>query len=308
MTSLLLASAAHADLRQRIDIRSRDEIGRMAAAVNSFLGNFHDIALNIRRAALKTASASGAIATGGRQLSQGASEQAASAEEASASIEQMNAIIKQNAENSLHTEKLALTSAVDAQESGYAVSEAMAALKDIVGKISVIEDIARQTNLLALNAAIEAARAGQQGKGFAVVAAEVRNLAQRSQDAAGEINRLSVSSIEVAERAGAMLSQLVPDIEKTSRLVQGITAASKEQSSGVDQITEAIQRLNTVIQQNVGAADALSSTAAEVSQQAAEIQRLIAAFKVEDREASPTVEPPVAWARHDASDMGAPIV
>ena len=105
-------------------------------------------------------------------------------------------------------------------------------MKDIAGKISIIEEIARQTNLLALNAAIEAARAGEHGKGFAVVASEVRKLAERSQTAAAEINKLSATSVEVAENAGNMLTKLVPDITKTSELVQEITAASNEQNSG----------------------------------------------------------------------------
>ena len=105
-------------------------------------------------------------------------------------------------------------------------------MKDIAQKISIVEEIARQTNLLALNAAIEAARAGEHGKGFAVVASEVRKLAERSQVAAAEISTLSNTSVEVAERAGAMLTRLVPDIQKTAELVQEITASSKEQASG----------------------------------------------------------------------------
>jgi methyl-accepting chemotaxis protein len=154
-------------------------------------------------------------------------------------------------------------------------------MKEIAGKISIIEEIARQTNLLALNAAIEAARAGEHGKGFAVVAAEVRRLAERSQTAAGEISKLSVSSVGVAEKAGSMLTKLVPDIQKTSELVQEITAASKEQSGGADQINASIQQLNQVIQQNAGAAEEMSSTAEELSSQAEQLQDTIAFFKVD---------------------------
>ncbi len=164
----------------------------------------------------------------------------------------MNATIKQNSDNARQTEKIALKSAADAAESGKAVSEAVVAMKDIASKISIIEEIARQTNLLALNAAIEAARAGEHGKGFAVVAAEVRKLAERSQKAAGEISQLSGSSVEVAERAGSMLAKLVPDIQKTAELVQEISAASKEQSGGADQINSSLQQLNQVVQQNAG--------------------------------------------------------
>jgi methyl-accepting chemotaxis protein len=214
-------------------------------------------------------------------MSQGTTEQAASTEEASSSIEEMNATIKQNADNAMQTEKIALKSATDAQESGKAVSQTVSAMKDIAQKISIIEEIARQTNLLALNAAIEAARAGEHGKGFAVVASEVRKLAERSQAAAGEISQLSSSSVHIAEQAGQMLAKLVPDIQKTAELVQEITASSKEQSSGADQINGAVQQLNQVVQQNAGAAEEMSSTAEELASQADQLQATISFFKVD---------------------------
>ena len=150
----------------------------------------------------------------------------------------MSSNIQQNADNSQQTEKISLKAANDADEGGKAVIEAVSAMKEIATKISIIEEIARQTNLLALNAAIEAARAGEHGKGFAVVAAEVRKLAERSQSAAGEISELSATSVDVAEKAGEMLTKLVPDIQKTSELVQEISASSAEQNSGASQITD----------------------------------------------------------------------
>jgi methyl-accepting chemotaxis protein len=154
-------------------------------------------------------------------------------------------------------------------------------MKEIAQRISIVEEIARQTNLLALNAAIEAARAGEHGKGFAVVAAEVRKLAERSQAAAGEISKLSVSSMDVAEQAGRMLAKLVPDIQKTAELVQEITASSKEQSGGADQMNASIQQMNQVVQQNAGAAEELSSTAKELASQADQLQSAISFFKVD---------------------------
>jgi methyl-accepting chemotaxis protein len=179
----------------------------------------------------------------------------------------------------MQTEKISVKSALDAREGGKSVSETVTAMKEIASKISIIEEIARQTNLLALNAAIEAARAGEHGKGFAVVASEVRKLAERSQVAAGEISHLSASSVQVAETAGEMLSKLVPDIQKTSELVQEITAASKEAETGADQINKAIQQLDQVIQQNAAASEEIASTSEELSSQAEQLQATIAFFK-----------------------------
>jgi methyl-accepting chemotaxis protein len=220
----------------------------------------------------------------------------------------MNATIRQNADNAQQTEKIALKSAIDATESGKAVTDAVTAMKLIAEKISIIEEIARQTNLLALNAAIEAARAGEHGKGFAVVAAEVRKLAERSQAAAAEISKLSGSSMEVAERAGQMLGKLVPDIQKTSELVQEISAASREQTSGADQINSAIQQLNQVIQRNAGAAEEMASTAQELSSQSEMLLSTMTFFKVakesDDARRRETYRPPAG--RPLVSPQGTP--
>ena len=273
---------AAGDLTATIDVRSKDEVGQMASAMNAMIEQLKKVVADVQSAADNVASGSQQLSAGSEQMSQGTTEQAASAEEASSSVEEMNATIRQNADNAQQTEKIAMKSSSDAAESGKAVSEAVVAMKDIATKISIIEEIARQTNLLALNAAIEAARAGEHGKGFAVVAAEVRKLAERSQKAAAEISKLSGTSVQVAERAGEMLTKLVPDIRKTAELVQEINAASKEQTSGSDQINVAIQQLNQVIQQNAGAAEEMSSTAEELSSQAEQLKDTISFFKLNE--------------------------
>jgi methyl-accepting chemotaxis protein len=277
------------DLTVDIAPKSKDEIGESLLAMKNMVEKLRGVVTDVKKAADNVASGSQQLSEGAGQMSQGTTEQAASTEEASSSIEEMNATIKQNADNALQTEKIALKSATDAQESGKAVSQTVGAMKDIAQKISIIEEIARQTNLLALNAAIEAARAGEHGKGFAVVAAEVRKLAERSQTAAGEIGQLSTTSVQAAEQTGTMLSRLVPDIQKTAELVQEISASSREQSSGADQINMSIQQLNQVVQQNAGAAEEMASTAEELASQADQLQSTISFFKVDglDRIAQP---------------------
>jgi methyl-accepting chemotaxis protein len=267
------------DLTINVEVKSTDETGQLLTAMKNMVERLKLVVADVKTASDNVASGSQQLSAGSAQMSQGTTEQAASAEEASSSIEEMNATIKQNADNAQQTEKIALKSAADATESGKAVTQTVGAMKDIAGKILIIEEIARQTNLLALNAAIEAARAGEHGKGFAVVASEVRKLAERSQTAAGEIIDLSASSVEVAERAGAMLAKLVPDIQKTAELVQEISAASKEQTSGADQINAAVQELNQVIQMNAGAAEEMASTSEDLLSQAEQLRTTISYFR-----------------------------
>lgn len=271
---------AAGDLELSVNSGNDDEVGQLGKTMNAMIAKLRAVVSDVKKASGSVSSGSQQLSSGASQLSEGTTEQAASAEQASSTVEEMNATIKQNADNALQTETIAMKSAVDAQESGEAVTDAVVAMKQIAGKISIIEEIARQTNLLALNAAIEAARAGDAGKGFAVVAAEVRKLAERSQAAAGEIGHLSSSSVDVAERAGAMLARLVPDIQKTAELVQEISAASKEQAGGADQINGAIQQLNRVVQQNAGAAEEMSTMSEDLSGQAEQLQSVVAFFKL----------------------------
>ena len=232
------------------------------------------------------AGASQEVSSTAQSLSQAASEQAAGVEETSASIEQMTASIAQNTENAKVTDGIATQAAVDATRGGEVVKATAAAMRQIASKISIIDDIAYQTNLLALNAAIEAARAHEHGKGFAVVAAEVRKLAERSQVAAQEISKVAADSVDLAEQAGVMFDALVPNIRRTSDLVQEISAASEEQSSGVRQINSAVSQLSQTTQVNAASSEELAATSEEMSAQAEQLGQLMAVFKrytVEER-------------------------
>ncbi len=278
----VLAEMEKGDLTRTVNGSYKGQMDDFKNTVNNTIAKLTQVVAEVNSGAQALASASEEVSATAQALAQAANEQAAGAEETSASLEQMTASIAQNTENAKVTEGMAAKAAQDAADGGESVAATVAAMKQIAKKIGIIDDIAAQTNLLALNAAIEAARAGEHGKGFAVVAAEVRKLAERSQVAAQEIGEVATNSVELAEKAGKLLDQMVPTIRKTADLVQEISAASSEQSSGVGQINVAVSQLNQTTQQNASSSEELAATAEEMSSQADQLQQTMAFFKLDN--------------------------
>lgn len=227
-------------------------------------------------------------------------------------MEEMSSSVQANAENARQASALAKSASEVAGQGGAKVQDVVATMERIskgarkmAEIIATIDSISFQTNILALNAAVEAARAGDQGRGFAVVAAEVRKLAERSQVAAQEIGELASSSVATAEGAGTLLETMLPSIRKTADLVGEITAASEEQSTGVNQISQAMTQLNGVTQQNAASSEELSATAEEMNAQAESLKVLMSQFKVAGGSAlmAPAVRAKAAKRKPTAEDM-----
>jgi len=258
----------------------KDEVGHLLQSLSTMIKNLTSIVHTIKANSGQIASASFQLNNTSQLLSQGATEQASSVEEVSATMEEISANITQNSDNSKQTEKIAEASAKGIYNMAETSKESLDSIHTISQKITIISDIAFQTNILALNAAVEAARAGSNGRGFAVVAAEVRKLAEKSQIAAEEIIDLSNKSVKITQQASVLIQEILPEVSKTTHLVEEISASSAEQSNGALQVNNALQQLNDITQQNAASSEELAASAEELSSQAEAFNNLVSFFKL----------------------------
>ena len=276
---------ADGDLTHQVSVDSKDEIGRLMDVMRNMVVKLSGIIMEVRQNAAILNQVSQQVNSSAQSMSQNSNELAANVEESSSTMEEMVSSIVQNTENAGLTEKIAQESAGAAKEGSSAVRRTIEAMQQIADKINVVQEIAYQTNLLALNAAIEAARAGEHGQGFAVVATEVRKLAERSRGSALEISEIAANSVDVAEKAGQLIEDMQPSIQKTADLVVEISASSRQQKDGAEQINTGIQQMSQVSQQSASSAEELAATAEELSGQADSLMDNLSFFKVDESRA-----------------------
>jgi methyl-accepting chemotaxis protein len=288
----VLEKVADGDLTAVLDVHTKDEVGRMADALNRAVGMLNTTLQEVADSAANASASSQQLAAASEAIASGAQQQAASLEETSASLEEITATVRQSADNANQASQLAVSSKDSAVQGQEVVSKAITAMAEInvasakiSDIISTIDEIAFQTNLLAVNAAVEAARAGDEGRGFAVVASEVRSLAQRSAVAAKEVKVLIQDSLhkvsvgtELVNHSGETLHGIVGSVKRVTDIVGEIAAAAGEQSTGVEQVNTAMTQMDQVTQSNSAQTEELSATAESLSEQAAHLLELVGAF------------------------------
>jgi methyl-accepting chemotaxis protein len=291
----MLSAVVAGDLGSRIDLAGKTGFFEaMSRGVNQLADNMAEVVSGVKRVAAEVHRGADEISAGNSNLSQRTEEQSSSLEETASSMEEMTTTVKQNADNAAQANQLALAARDQAEKGGTVVSQAVSAMtgineasKKIADIIGVIDDIAFQTNLLALNAAVEAARAGEQGRGFAVVASEVRSLAGRSATAAKEIKELIQDSVRKVEdgsvlvtQSGQTLEKIVASVKKVSDIVAEIAAASREQSSGIEQVNRAVMQMDELTQQNAALVEEATAASQAMVEQVRGLNEMLARFQV----------------------------
>ena len=284
----LAQAVAAGDLSAQPPVTRSDETGTLLRALADMTHSLAGIVTDVRHGATASATGSAQIATGNADLSQRTEEPASNLQQTAASMEQLTATVKHNADTARQANQLAASAGGEVVQRVVNTMQLIASgsqrIADITG---VIDGIAFQTNILALNAAVEAARAGEQGRGFAVVAAEVRSLAQRSAQAAREIKTLIIDSAEkvgagsrLADEAGQSMQGIVSQVRRVTELIAEISAASAEQTQGIEQVDQAVQQLDQVTQQNAALVEESAAAADSLQHQAARLAALVSRFKV----------------------------
>jgi methyl-accepting chemotaxis protein len=287
---------AAGDLTARIEIDSQDETGQLLTSLKAMNEGLAQIVGEVRNGADSIATATEQISAGNADLSQRTEEQASALEETASSMEELTSTVKQNADNAQQANQLAINASGVAVKGGDVINKVVRTMESITDSsrkisdiIGVIDGIAFQTNILALNAAVEAARAGEQGRGFAVVAAEVRSLAQRSAAAAKEIKTLIEDSVgkvqdgsRLVEEAGHTTQEIVTSIKRVTDIMAEISAASLEQSSGIEQVNTAITQMDDVTQQNAALVEQAAAAAESLEEQALQLVQVVTRFKLEE--------------------------